>query len=177
MIWMFFLLLNYMLLGSHFEITLVEDKKDSPKDVFVDFALIGQGQNMDKASEEDIAETIMNGFLTQSNHKLSPYIKTILVERIKREQEEVKITLARVAHAHTPISQSQDPVSVKVAEIFTEAMEEALDMHEQKSQEAQREIDSRCKRTTTIILVGGLTLIGTALGALVSALITNAVTN
>lgn len=125
----------------------------------------------DTPSNEDIAESIINGFVHEDEKVIRPKIKPILTEIIERESEDTKRVLIRVSHLHTPLSQSEnDPIAGKALELFTDALARTIEYEEHQKQ-------SRCTRFTTIALSAGLALAGTAVGAAVSAAITNATSN
>lgn len=121
-------------------------------------------------SNEDISESIMNGFFPVHEEDLRAKLRPILINRIEKEDRHTKMVLLRLSHIHTPLAQSEhDPIGAKVLELMTDALKEV-------AEDGDRVRRSRCTRFTTIALSTGLALAGTAVGAIVSAVITASVT-
>jgi len=117
-------------------------------------------------SEEDIAESIINGFFQENGHIIRPKVKPVLTEHIRRESQEIKIVLAKATISHTPLSHSNgDTISTKILQLFGDALDEVMEIEEEKNR-------SRCTRFTTLLVAGGIGVAGTTLGALISALVT-----
>lgn len=138
-----------------------------------DFTLEMASAGHMQISDEDIAETLMNGFFMQNGKRVRSKIRPILIEYIKREEDAVRIVLSHAALAPAPpISASNNPLNVKMFELLSEAIDEAIAQDERKSQEREQEYESRCKRGTVFILSGLLGLGGAAIGAAITAAIT-----
>jgi hypothetical protein len=123
------------------------------------------------SGNDDISESIINGFFHEHEEGLRAKIKPILMNRIERESSDTKMLLLRFSHIHTPLAQTEhDPIGAKALELMTAALKEVIE-------DGEREKRSRCTRFTTVALSTGLALACTTIGAIVSAVVTESVTN
>lgn len=128
----------------------------------------------DQSSEHsEIAHNILTSFLGEHHISdrtieiLCPY----LAHRLEHENEEIRIVLSRSIRG-IPIDidgEIRDNLTDKLLELVADTIDKTLEEQERRSEEWEREANSRCRRITVGALSAMLSLLGIAVGAAVTA--------